>query len=68
MGSTAVPFLSGQSAQPQTRARTRRLSTMWWRSTLLYLHSTNQRSCLGAAEMGQATRRELAPACDSAFE
>ena len=26
----------------------------------LYPHSTDQRSCLGAAEMGQATRRELA--------
>jgi len=26
----------------------------------LYPHSTDQMSCLGAAEMGQATRRELA--------
>lgn len=47
-----------QSAQPQTRACSRRLSTLWSRSTLT--PPTKGAASLGAAEMGQATRRELA--------
>jgi hypothetical protein len=46
------------AAQPQTRARTRRLSTLWSRSPLT--PPTKGAASLGAAEMGQATRRELA--------
>ena len=41
-----------------TRARTRRLSTLWSRSPLT--PPTKGAASLGAAEMGQATRRELA--------
>jgi len=51
MGSTTVPFLSDQSAQPQTQARRRRLSTLWWRYTLLYIHSTiTQRMAQASAD------------------
>jgi hypothetical protein len=42
----------------ETRARRRRLSTLWSRSTLT--PPSKGAACLGAAEMGQATMRELA--------
>ena len=59
MGGTAgLCVLPVRSAQPQTRARRRRLSTLWSRSTLT--PPTKGAASLGAAEMGQATRRELA--------
>ena len=47
-----------RSAQPQTRARRRRLSSLWSRSTLT--PPTKAAASLGAAEMGPAARRELA--------
>ena len=59
MGGTAgLCVLPVRSAQPQTRARTRRLGTLWSRSPLT--PPTKGAASLGAAEMGQATRRELA--------
>ena len=47
-----------RSAQPQTRARRRRLSSLWSRSTLT--PPTKAAASLGAAEMGPEARRELA--------
>ena len=59
MGGTAgLCLLPVRSAQPQTRARRRRLGTLWSRSPLT--PPTKGAASLGAAEMGQATRRELA--------
>ena len=47
-----------RSAQPQTRARRRRLSSLWSRSILT--PPTKAAASLVAAEMGPAARRELA--------
>jgi hypothetical protein len=57
-GTAGLCVLPVRSAQPQTRARRRRLSTLWSRSPLT--PPTKGAASLGAAEMGQATRRELA--------
>ena len=57
-GTAGLCLLPVRSAQPQTRARRRRLSTLWSRSPLT--PPTKGAASLGAAEMGQATRRELA--------
>jgi len=53
VGDTAgLCVLPVRSAQPQTRARRRRLSTLWSRSPLT--PPTKGAASLGAAEMGQA--------------
>ena len=57
-GTAGLCLLPVRSVQPQTRARRRRLSTLWSRSPLT--PPTKGAASLGAAEMGQATRRELA--------
>jgi hypothetical protein len=48
----------GRWARGARRDRKRRLSTLWSRSTLT--PPTKEAASVGAAEMGQATRRELA--------
>ena len=57
-GTAGLCLLPVRSAQPQTRARRRRLSILWSHSTLT--PPTKGAASKGTAEMGQATRRELA--------
>ena len=57
-GTAGLCLLPVRSAQPQTWARRRRLSTLWSHATLT--PPTKGAASKGAAEMGQATRRELA--------
>ena len=55
-GTAGLCVLHVRSAQPQTRAHRRRLSTLWSRSTLT--PPTKGADSLGAAEMGEGVGRD----------